>query len=83
MQRNFSAIRTLCAELYSVKTGERKPKEADIKKVQDFWVKFLGFNSTIEMTALDIRSLENILIGRINSERKRLGLPGISEWLKL
>ncbi len=83
MDRNFSVIKLLCVELCRIKTGEKKPKVADIKKVQDFWVGFLGFKTMYQMTSMEIRSLEQILISRINSERKRLGLPGISDWLQL
>jgi len=83
MKRNFARIKYLCSELYRIRTGEKKPSALESKKVQDFWVKFMGFHEAIEMKAEDIQALETILINRINTERKRRGLPGILKWYQI
>ena len=82
-KRNFAIIQQLCAELYRIKTGERKPNRNEIKETQDFWVKFIGFNNLTEMTSEDLKALEQVLLSRISSERKRLGLPGVSKWYQI
>jgi len=83
MRRNFAIIKTLGFELCQIKTGKKKPSGAEVKKTIDFYVGLFGYDDLSWLSQENLEGLKQILISQINAERKRRGLPGISDWFQI